>query len=90
MIAELLMRLHGWEAVWCPDASDPFRFRRSLRLKHVFVGTWTGPQNDLICTKSCETNAEAEEHLSMPASSITRAAVLSTFHYWRRRVRDRC
>lgn len=37
------------------------------------IGFWTGPGNDLICVKRCDTKEEAEEYLSPGASTPFKA-----------------
>lgn len=42
-----------------------------------FAGTWTGPQHDLICVKTCRTNEEAEIWLSPEGKTPEEAARLA-------------
>ena len=78
MIAEAIMRRFGWEAAWIPDAGGPARIRTK---SPVYVGTWTGPDADLLCVRRCATSEEAEANLSPEGRGILRAVLLSA---WRR------
>lgn len=73
MFTERLMQSLGWESVWAPDAGD----RLLTRPRSYYVGTWTGPDHDLLCVRRCETSAEAERCLSPVGHSILFAAVRS-------------
>jgi len=48
------------------------------------VGTWTGPQHDLLCLKKCATNAEAEKFLSPGGPTILLAALVALIKAWYR------
>lgn len=84
MILELLMNYCGWEAVWAPHAGHRAVWRPCLG-GPWFVGTWTGPQHDLICVKRCATLEEAAGLISPPGRTILHAALLSLWKRWRRR-----
>jgi len=45
------------------------------------AGVWTGPQDDLLCVKPCETNEEAERWLSPCANSALDAVLLAQDKY---------
>jgi len=85
MILEWILRHYQWEAVWCPDAADPRILRNSSRIGACYVGTWTGPDCDLLCVRRCETLLEAEESLSPEGSSILGAALRAIWHRYRTR-----
>ncbi len=80
MLVECLMERYGWEAVW-------FLGRNGLRRNcHLFgflnrytcyVGTWTGPDLDLICVCRCKSSEEAEKSLSEPGYTILHAVIRS-------------
>lgn len=80
MLAEYLMYRFGWETVWMPgvraEKNDiprrPFDFFRS---GECFVGTWTGPDSDLLCVRRCKTLEEAEMWLSPPGHTILGATL---------------
>jgi len=50
-----------------------------------FWGYWTGEQNDLMCTKICVTNEEAEKHLSLeggnPISALIKYLIFKGKHH---------
>lgn len=69
--AEEIMHRMGWTDVW-------YAHPGLLALNDRWhVGIFTGPQNDLICVKHCDTNEEAERYLSPGASDILSAALAS-------------
>ena len=49
-----------------------------VRADRWHAGIWTGPQQDLICVKKCETNEEAEEWLSPGAAGPLAAIKAAT------------
>ena len=55
----------------------------SLHNGRCFVGVWSGPQNDLICLKHCETNREAETYLSPPGITIAHACLKALWKAWK-------
>lgn len=83
MLAEVIMAIYGWEVWSSPiDPEDDVRRRGAWRPWHVFadgflVGTWTGPDRDLLCVMRCETAEEAERWLSPPAPTILLATLRS-------------
>jgi hypothetical protein len=54
---------------------DQSHFREPNPRWHA--GIWTGPQNDLICIKICETNKEANKFLSPSGWTPEEATVLA-------------
>ncbi len=84
MVSEVVMHWMGWSDVWYahPGARgfwrDLWRYIRWEGRWHV--GNWTGPQNDLLCVRYCDTNEEAERWLS-PGSRTILGAVLKAL--WR-------
>ena len=90
MLTELIMGCFGWESAWCVDAVDPadpppgscrvlpwrvFRRGPAHPLEGGFLlGTWTGPEQDLLCVRRCETAAEAERALSPSGRTLLLAA----------------
>lgn len=83
MLSELIMRRYGWDAIWCPEAADPPVRRTSPWVGRCLVGTWTGPDADLLCVKPCETSEEAERFLSPMAHSILGAVLRAAWHRWK-------
>ena len=85
MIAETLMHFCGWDAVWYCDVrsdGDPEELRQWWReiipaKDGCLVGTWTGPDGDLLCVRECDTAQEAERWLAPPGRTILHAAVRS-------------
>ena len=87
MIAETLMHFCGWDAVWycdiCSD-DDPEELRRGWRelipaKDGCLVGTWTGPDRDLLCVRECDTTEEAERWLSPAGRTILHASLRSLY-----------
>jgi hypothetical protein len=76
MIAEWLMERYGWDAVWFLGSNGlrrgPWRF---FGPDTCLVGTWTGPDLDLLCVRKCRTSEEAEGCLSPEGWTITHAAI---------------
>lgn len=83
----------GWDAVWYPggggDASSPRyepapgdRWWHFLRKGACLVGTWTGPDVDLLCVREATTAAEAELWLSPPGRFVLDAALRSLWLRW--------
>jgi hypothetical protein len=78
MIVEAIMHRMGWADIWY---AHPGNFgMRHFRRRYIWpgrwgVGVWTGPQNDLLCIKRCDTNEEAERCLS-PLAPTALAACL--------------
>lgn len=79
MIAEWLMERYGWDAVWFLGSngrtgrySRPLNF---LRRDACLVGTWTGPDLDLLCVRKCQTAEDAEAYLSPSGWTVTHAAI---------------
>lgn len=80
MISEFIMSKMGWDAVWYlgggglePGQNPPpghHRWWHRWSLGSVFVGTWTGPDGDLVCVKRCQTRDEANRWLSPPAHTV--------------------
>ncbi len=71
---EQVMESCGWEAVWIPHAGDPVSARVE---KRIFVGTWTGPERDMLCVKPCETVSEANRALAPPGKTLADAIAQS-------------
>lgn len=83
MLAEWIMERHGWDAVWFLGSNRPHpRWWQFARRDACYVGTWTGPDMDLICVRRCETDEEAEQWLSPGGRTILHAALRS---WWRLR-----
>jgi hypothetical protein len=85
MVAEFVMSRCGWDAVWYLAArgdipSPGRRWWHFLRKGACLVGTWTGPDNDLLCVRKCDTRAEAEAFLSPPGRTILDAALRAWWH----------
>lgn len=84
MLAEWLMERYGWDAVWFLGSNGlrrgPFRF---LGPGTCLVGTWTGPDADLLCVRQCDTSEQAEACLSPEGWTITHAALRA----WIKRLR---
>lgn len=77
MIVALLMHFMNWADLWYAHPG-PNYWRRLFRFgPRWHAGRFTGPQNDLICTKACATNEEAELWLSpqgwTPLDAVLRA-----------------
>lgn len=76
------MERYGWDAIWFLGSNGirrgPLRF---LGPGTCLVGTWTGPDLDLLCVKECETTHEAEASLSPEGWTITHAAIRA---WWKR------
>jgi len=73
------MDRYGWDAVWFLGSNGrkgkyarPLNF---LRRDACLVGTWTGPDNDLLCVRRCRTAEDAEKYLSPAGWTITDAAI---------------
>ena len=87
MITKYLMYRFGWETVWmvgvCPQEAGLDAPKRRFEFFHCecLVGTWTGPDADLLCVRPCDTSAEAEKWLSPPGRTILHAALRS---FWLR------
>lgn len=73
MLTRLIMRRMHWDAIWYAD-----RGPRLAGLWHV--GTWTGPERDLVCIRRCATNEEARLALSPSSRTLLGAAFLA----WRK------
>lgn len=87
MIAEFIMSRCGWDAVWYPaarsDAPAPGEhWWQFLRVGACLVGTWTGPDGDLLCVRRCEDAASAEANLSPPGRTILDAALRALWQRW--------
>ena len=77
-----IMARYGWADMWY---ANPFQKGTVLTNNNIGLGTnfgprwacgvWTGPQNDLLCLKECDTNEEANEWLS-PMGYTPKAAAL--------------
>jgi hypothetical protein len=80
MIAEMIMSHYAWE-VWMPNTGQR-RPPWALFADGFHVGTWTGPDGDLLCVRKCETAEEAERWLSPPAPTILLACLRAL---WRRK-----
>jgi|SRR5580658_7664147 hypothetical protein len=82
MLAEWLMERYDWDAVWFLGSNGlkrgPFRF---FGPGTCLVGTWTGPDTDLLCVKECSTADEAETYLSPEGWTISHAAIRA---WWKR------
>jgi hypothetical protein len=88
MLFEYLIYRLGWTDVWYAHAGKgTFLDRHSGPRWHV--GKWTGPQVDLICTRRCDTNQEAEEALSPSGWTIWHAFILSLLKEMRLRRLER-
>src|SRR5438105_10626167 len=85
LTVERVMEACGWEAVWMPHAGDP---PQTHAQKRVFVGTWTGPQRDMLCVTPCETIEDAELALA-PAGNSLADAVAQSLHVLAARVASR-
>ena len=67
MLAEVVMNYMGWSGAWFPSATYPdnrepgWSLWRCMvpRANSCYVGSWTGPDGDMLCVKPCSTNAEA-------------------------------
>ena len=57
-----LMEHHDWDSIWHPYHTI------------WFVGTWTGPDGDMLCLKRCDTQEEAERFMS-PGSNTIESAI---------------
>ena len=78
MIVEWIMNRMYWQDVWFLGYNHPAAsWRKFTRRDSAYVGVWTGPQNDLICVRHCETNEEAERYLSPGGYTILHAALKS-------------
>lgn len=89
MIAEFIMSRCGWDAVWyleaCGDTPAPGEhWWHFARLGACIVGTWTGPDGDLLCVRSCDSVAEAKANLSPPGRFILDATLRSLWRRWAR------
>lgn len=84
MLTELLMHRMGWDAVWYTGSAPSvwYAVQAWWRGDVCFVGTWTGPQNDLLCVRRCDTAEEAERCLSPGARTILGAALKA---WWKAR-----
>ena len=89
MIVELICHRMGWSSIWY---ANPGPYGLTALLKNKFelawpgrwhVGVWTGPQNDLICVKHCQTNPEAEKYLSPSGPTATLACLGALWKAWR-------
>lgn len=88
MLAELVMARCGWDAVWFLAARGPTpapgeRWWHFMRKGACLVGTWTGPDGDLLCVRPCATVAEAEANLSPPGRSVLDATLRALWLRWR-------
>jgi len=76
VLTEWLMERYGWDAVWFLGSNGlrrgPLRF---FGPGTCLVGTWTGPDLDLLCVKECDTPDEADACLSPEGWTITHAAL---------------
>ena len=82
-IAETMAR-YGWDSIWdlSPlDTSGPIAVREGRAKPKVGIGVWTGPQGDLLCLKSCVTNAEADLWLSPMRETHEQALKASVMQY---------
>ena len=82
MLAELIMSRCGWDAVWFLAARGATlppgaRWWHFLRKGACLVGTWTGPDGDLLCVRPCLTVEEAERWLAPPGRTVLDATTRS-------------
>ncbi len=73
MIAELIIHLNGWDAVWYANPGKLSRWLLSSGRWHV--GFWTGPHNDLVCVARTASRTAAEKWLSPGGRTILSAAL---------------
>ena len=86
MISEFVMNYMGWDGVWMPGAL-PVELRTPAvplpplipEVGACLVGTWTGPDGDLLCVRECDTAEEAEKWLSPPGRMIIDAVARSVW-----------
>lgn len=78
MISQILMDIGSFDSIWYTGSTRLSRIFRFRGRGHCFAGVWTGPQQDLICVKHCETNEEANKWLSPRAYTIV-GAVFKAF-----------
>jgi len=77
------MAHHEWEAVWNLGGNGISPWWLAWTRKNVFVGTWTGPDHDLLCVGRATTNEEAERMLSPAGYTLLDAALRSAWTRWR-------
>lgn len=87
MLAEFIMARCGWDAIWflAADGDPPApgaRWWYFLRQGACLVGTWTGPDGDLLCVRPCTTSTEAELNLAPPGRTILDATLRSLWRRW--------
>lgn len=75
----------AWDAVWFTGSAP--RWTTALYWwwrtgNTCFVGTWTGPDRDIICVRRCDTAEEAEAALSPGSRTILGAALKA---WWKAR-----
>lgn len=83
MIADFIIYRMGWSDIWMPHAGfrGAWCWLTFSRRSRWVVGTWTGPEGDLLCVKKCKTNVEAERHLSPGGPTLTLAAIFAVGVY---------
>ena len=80
MLSELIMAVYGWNEVWAPSIGDPdnpapgndgrHRPLNAFKCRGFYVGVWTGPDGDLICTRRTDWKPDAERYKSPAGRTI--------------------
>lgn len=78
------MAVYGWDEVWAPGIGDPdnpapgndrHRPLNAFKVRGFLVGTWTGPDGDLLCVKRTAWKCEAERYKSPCGRTILDATL---------------
>jgi len=84
MITELIMAVYGWNEVWAPTIGDPenpppgrkkHSPLASFRIRGFYVGVWTGPDGDMMCTRRTTWGPDAERYRSPPGRTLLDATL---------------
>jgi hypothetical protein len=89
MLLRWLMNRYGWDTVWAPGMGDVSFQRRWLAWDSYRVGIWTGPDMDMLCTKWCATDRDAERWLSPGGPTMLLAAMCAVAKHYRTKMRPR-
>ncbi len=82
MLTELIMALYGWSDVWVTTIGDPDDAPGSghpvvdaFKVRGFYVGTWTGPDGDMLCVRRTLNDVAAQRYRSPPGRTLFGAVV---------------